>query len=164
MSLFEELKRRNVIRVGIAYVLLGWVVLQAADFALDLVDAPNWVIQALSIVVIVGLPFALFFSWAFEVTPEGIKREEDVDRTSSITPQTGRKLDKAIIGFLALSVVLLLVDRQVGDRDVEHCAGIQPSPGQCTEKTRQLQAFLALDVQQARRRVVRDLDRHGAAE
>jgi TolB-like protein len=115
MSFFEELKRRNVFRVCIAYVLLGWVVLQAADFALDLIDAPNWIIQVFFIAGLIGLPFAIFFSWAFEITPEGIKREEDVDRSSSITPQTGRKLDRAIIFFLAAAVALLLVDRYVGD-------------------------------------------------
>ncbi|MEJ2534174.1 MAG: tetratricopeptide repeat protein [Gammaproteobacteria bacterium] len=111
MSLFEELKRRNVFRVGVAYVLLGWVVLQGADFALDLIDAPNWIIQALFIIGLVGLPFALFFAWAFELTPEGIKREEDVDRSGSIAPVTGRKLDRAIIAFLVVAVLLLLGDR-----------------------------------------------------
>jgi TolB-like protein len=111
VSFFEELKRRNVFRVGIAYLLLGWVVLQAADFALDLIDAPNWIIQALFIIGLVGLPFALFFAWAFELTPEGIKREEDVDRSGSITPVTGRKLDRVIILFLALAVTALLLDR-----------------------------------------------------
>ena len=109
MSFFEELKRRNVFRVGIAYILLGWVVMQAADFALDLIDAPNWIIQALFIIGLAGLPIALFFAWAFEVTPEGIKREKEVDRSASITPQTGRKLDRAIIVFLAAAVVFLLL-------------------------------------------------------
>jgi TolB-like protein len=111
LSFFEELKRRNVVRVGIAYVLLGWVVLQAADFGLDLIDAPNWIIQAMFIIGLAGMPIALFFAWAFELTPEGIKREEDVDRSQSITPKTGRKLDRAIIFFLAAAVVLLLADR-----------------------------------------------------
>ncbi len=111
MSFFEELKRRNVFRVGIAYVLMGWLLLQGADFALDLVDAPNWAIQALSIAVVTGLPIALFFAWAFEMTPEGIKLESEIDRTQSITPQTGRKLDRTIILFLAVAVVLLLADK-----------------------------------------------------
>ena len=111
MSLFEELKRRNVIRVGIAYVLLGWVVLQAADFALDLIDAPNWIIQVFFIAGLAGLPIALFFAWAFELTPEGIKRESEVDRSASIRPTTGRKLDRAIIVFLALALVLVLGER-----------------------------------------------------
>ncbi len=111
MSFFEELKRRNVFRVGIAYVLLGWVVLQAADFALDLIDAPNWVIQVFFIAGVAGLPIALFFAWAFELTPEGIKREKDVDRSSSVAPVTGRKLDRAIIAFLAIALALVLGER-----------------------------------------------------
>jgi TolB-like protein/tetratricopeptide (TPR) repeat protein len=111
VSIINELKRRNVIRVGIAYVLFGWVVLQGADFALDLIGAPNWVIQALTIAVAAGLPLTLIFAWAFELTPEGIKREKDVDRSQSITSHTGRKLDRVIIGVLALAVVYLLVDR-----------------------------------------------------
>ena len=67
MSIIQELKRRNVIRVGLAYVLFGWVVLQGADFALDLIGAPNWVIQALSITVASGLPIALIFAWALSL-------------------------------------------------------------------------------------------------
>jgi len=111
MSFIAELKRRNVFRVGIAYVLMGWVLLQGADFALDLVNAPNWVIQALSIAVITGLPVALFFAWVFEMTPEGIKRESQIDRSQSITPHTGRKLNSAIILLLAVAVVWLLADK-----------------------------------------------------
>jgi TolB-like protein/two-component SAPR family response regulator len=111
VSLFAELKRRNVFRVGIAYVLMGWVVLQGADFALDLIDAPNWVIQALAVVVVAGLPIALFFAWAFELTPEGIKREHEVDRSQSIAPKTGRKLDFTIIGVLAVVIVFMGVER-----------------------------------------------------
>ena len=113
MTFFAELKRRNVFRIGVAYVLFGWVLLQGADFALDLIGAPNWIIQSLSIVVAVGLPFALIIAWAFELTPEGLKREKDVDRSQSITTKTGRKLDRIIIGVLALAVLYLLVDKLV---------------------------------------------------
>jgi TolB-like protein len=111
MSLFAELKRRNVFRVGIAYALAGWVVLQAADFALDLIDAPNWVIQVFVIAVAAGLPLALLFAWAYEMTPEGIRREKKVDPTQSITRTTGRKLDRMIIALLVLLIVLLGVER-----------------------------------------------------
>ena len=111
MSLFEELKRRNVFRIGVAYVLFGWVLLQGVDFALDLIGAPNWIIQALSIAVASGLPVALIIAWVFELTPEGIKREKDVDHKQSITTKTGRKLDRVIIGVLALAVMYLLVDK-----------------------------------------------------
>jgi TolB-like protein/Tfp pilus assembly protein PilF len=111
VSFFTELKRRNVIRVGLAYVLMGWVLLQGADFAFDLIGAPNWVIQSLTVIVAIGLPIALFFAWAFELTPEGIKREEDVDRGTSVTPRTGRKLDYFIIGFLVLVIAMMGVER-----------------------------------------------------
>ncbi len=110
MSLFDELKRRNVFRVGIAYVLMGWVLLQGADFVLDLIGAPEWVIRALAVVVVIGLPIALFFAWAFELTPEGIKREAEVDRSASITPRTGRRMDRGIIVLLALVVGWFLFD------------------------------------------------------
>ncbi|KAA9131344.1 hypothetical protein F3N42_08455 [Marinihelvus fidelis] len=113
MSFFAELKRRNVIRVALAYLLIAWVLLQAADFALDLIDAPNWVIQALFMLAALGLPAVLVFSWVFEMTPEGLKREHEVDRTQSITPQTGQKLNRVIIGALTLAVAYLLVDKMV---------------------------------------------------
>jgi TolB-like protein len=111
MWLLDELKRRNVFRVAIAYVLLGWAVLQGADFLLDLAAAPEWVIRVFAIAGLVGFPFALFFAWAYELTPEGIKREKNVDRSTSITRQTGRKLNRLIIAFLVVAVGLLLLDR-----------------------------------------------------
>jgi TolB-like protein/Flp pilus assembly protein TadD len=111
MSLFQELKRRNVFRVGIAYVLLGWAVLQGADFMLDLAGAPDWVIRVFAIAGVVGFPFALFFAWAFELTPEGIKRESEIDRSQPAPTQTGRKLNGIIIGLLVVIVALLLADR-----------------------------------------------------
>jgi TolB-like protein len=114
LSFFEELKRRNVFRVGIAYVLFSWVLLQGADFAFDLIDAPNWVIQALFTLVALGLPGALIFAWVFEMTPEGIKLEKDIVRERSVTPQTGRKLDRVIIIMLVLAVAVLLAERFLG--------------------------------------------------
>jgi TolB-like protein len=113
MSIFEELKRRNVFRVAIAYLLLGWAVLQGADFLLDLVDAPGWVIKVFAIAGLVGFPFALFFAWAYELTPEGVKREKDVDRSRSVTPQTGKKLNAIIMGLLVVAVALLAADRML---------------------------------------------------
>jgi TolB-like protein len=111
MNLFAELRRRNVFRVGIAYVLLGWVVLQGVDFALDLTDAPTWILQVFFIAGLAGLPIVLFLAWAFEITPEGIKREADVDRSASVTTQTGRRLDRAIIVFLVLVIVGMGIER-----------------------------------------------------
>ena len=113
MSLLAELKRHNVFKVGIAYLLMAWVLLQAGDFALDLVDAPNWVIQSLSIVVALGFPMVLVFSWVYEMTPEGLKREVEVDRGQSITGQTGRKLNLLVVSLLVIAVAYLALDKWV---------------------------------------------------
>ncbi len=111
MNLFAELKRRNVIRVGIAYVVIAWVVAQVAELALDSFEAPAWVMKSVLLLMALGLPFALFFAWAFELTPEGIKKEEEVDRSQSITPQTGRKLDFLIIGVLSVALAWFAWDK-----------------------------------------------------
>lgn len=111
MSLFNELRRRNVFRVAIAYVLLGWSVLQGADFLLGLVGAPQWVIRVFVIAGLVGFPFALFFAWAYELTPEGLKREAEVQQSQSNTAQTGRKLNGVIIALLTLVIVLMGAER-----------------------------------------------------
>ena len=111
MNLFEELKRRNVFRVGFAYAVVGWLVAQVADLALESFGAPGWVMKTLLFLILVGFVLALFIAWAYEMTPEGIKRAEDVDPNSSITHQTGRKLDRLVIVVLLLAVSLLLFDR-----------------------------------------------------
>lgn len=111
MTFIRELKRRNVFRVGIAYVLISWVLLQGSDFILDLIGAPNWVIQVLFLLVAIGLPAVLIFAWVFEVTPQGIRRESEVDPNQSITAATGSKLNTIITVFLFLAVVVLLADK-----------------------------------------------------
>ena len=111
MSFLEELKRRNVFRVGIAYVVTSWLVLQVADIVIDNIDAPDWLMRAIMLVLVIGLPLALIFAWAFELTPEGIKKEKDVDRTQSITHQTGHKLDRTIIVILALALGYFVWDK-----------------------------------------------------
>jgi TolB-like protein/Flp pilus assembly protein TadD len=112
MSVFSELKRRNVFRVGIAYFVTAWLVAQVAELAFDSFGAPDWVMKSLIFLMAIGLPFALIFAWAFELTPEGIKREKDVDRSQSITQQTGRKLNYTIIGVLAIALALSLASHQ----------------------------------------------------
>jgi len=103
-SLFSELKRRNVFRVVIAYVVLGWIVLQVGETLAPALHLPLWVNSLLAFFVILGFPFAIFFAWAFELTPEGLKKEKDVDRSQSITHVTGRKLDFIIIGILVVAL------------------------------------------------------------
>ena len=102
MSLFQELKRRNVFRVGIAYAVAAWLLLQVADVLIDNIGAPDWVFPTLLMLLGIGFPLALIFAWAFELTPEGIKRESEVDRTQSLTRQTGQKLNIAVIVMLAM--------------------------------------------------------------
>ncbi len=113
MGLFEELKRRNVFRVGIAYAVVAWLVLQVADIVVDALTAPDWVMKGLLALLLLGLPVALLFSWVYEVTPEGIKRESEVDRSHSITHRTGRRLDVVIIAVLVLALGYFVVDKFV---------------------------------------------------
>ncbi len=80
MSLLKELNRRNVFKVTIAYVVMAWLVLQVADVILNNITAPGWIFKVLMLFLAIGLPFAVFFAWAFELTPEGLKREHEVDR------------------------------------------------------------------------------------
>ncbi len=104
MTFFQELKRRNVFRVGIAYLVVAWLVVQVADVMIDNIGAPEWLFSSILMVLGIGFPVVLVFAWAFELTPEGIKREKDVDPNTSITPKTGNKLDRAIIVVLTLAL------------------------------------------------------------
>ena len=113
MSLFQELKRRNVFKVGIAYIVMAWLVMQVADVVLNNVVAPAWVFHVLLLFLGIGFLFAMFFAWAFELTPEGIKREKEVDRSSSITSLTGQKLNNAIIGVLVVALAYFAFDKLV---------------------------------------------------
>ena len=108
MSFLAELRRRNVIRVSVAYAIIGWILAQVAEFAFENFGAPDWVLKSVVVVLLLGLPIAVFFAWAFEVTPEGIKREEDVDRSESVTSKTGHKLNILIIACLLLVAVLIV--------------------------------------------------------
>ena len=123
MSLIDELKRRNVFRVGAAYLALGWVVTQVTDAvvsALHLPDALNAMVVWLGMAV---FPFVLAFAWIYELTPEGLKRESEIDRTRSITQDTGRKLEWLIIGMLAVAIGLFLFDRFVPREALSPAAG-----------------------------------------
>jgi TolB-like protein/Flp pilus assembly protein TadD len=111
MSLFIELKRRNVFRVGAAYVVVGWLLLQVADVLLDNFGAPDWVFKSFAALLVLGLPLALFLAWAFELTPEGVKRTEDVAAAESVTPRTGRRIDRLIVIGLLAVISILVVER-----------------------------------------------------
>ena len=112
-SVWGELKRRNVVRVAFAYVIVGWLILQFADVLVPLLALPEWVGRLIFLLLLVGLPLALFLAWAYELTPEGLKKEKDVDRSESITHITGRKLDFAIITALVLALAYFVYDEFV---------------------------------------------------
>jgi adenylate cyclase len=113
MSLFEELKRRNVFKVAFLYVVAAWLTLQVADLLFEALDLPATWLRLVLALLILGFPFALIFSWIFEMTPEGLKREKDVDRTASVTTDTGRKINILIAVLLVLAIAVVAIDRLV---------------------------------------------------
>jgi TolB-like protein/Flp pilus assembly protein TadD len=110
-NFFVELKRRNVYRVAVAYAVAAWLVIQAASIVLPTFEAPSWILKVIIFVLIIGFPVALVFAWAFELTPEGLKRTEDVGLSESITRRTGRKLDFLIIAVLLVVIGVLIFQR-----------------------------------------------------
>ncbi len=113
LSFFGELKRRDVFRVAIGYIITAWLLLQVVDLVLENINAPDWVMQVFMLALAIGFPLAVFFAWAFEMTPEGLKRESDVDRSQSITPQTGKKLNNLIFTVMALAIAYFAYDKFV---------------------------------------------------
>ena len=114
MPLISELRRRNVFRVGIAYLVVAWLLLQVVDVVAPMLELPDWAPKFVLLLLVIGFPIALLLAWAFELTPEGIKREEEVDRSQSVTPQTGRKLDFVIIAALSVALVYFAINHDWG--------------------------------------------------
>src|SRR6266478_4005067 len=108
---FGELKRRNVYKVAVAYAVVAWLLIQGATQVFPFFEIPNWAIRLVVLLLIIGFPIALILAWAFELTPEGIKRAEDVDLSKSITRRTGRKLDFLIIAILLLVIGVFAYQR-----------------------------------------------------
>src|SRR6266496_4372621 len=101
-NFFAELKRRNVYKVAVAYAIVGWLLVQIATQVFPIFEIPNWAGRLVVLLLILGFPVALIFSWAFEITPEGIKRESEIDPSTSITHSTGRK----ILAFTAVAAAI----------------------------------------------------------
>ncbi len=106
-----EMKRRNVFRVGVAYTVVAWVIAQAFDLAADSFAAPDWVMKVTLAILVAGLPVALILAWAFELTPEGVKKTEEVPVTESITPRTGRRINYVITTALVLALAFIASDK-----------------------------------------------------
>lgn len=111
MSFFAELRRRNIFRVGIAYAVAAWVLLQILDVVGAILELPAWGGKLILVMIVAGFFVTMFAAWAFELTPEGLKRESEVDRSRSITAQTGRRLNTVIIALMALAIGYLLLDK-----------------------------------------------------
>ena len=122
----RELRRRNVIRVAAAYAIVAWLLIEVASVVLPTFKAPDWIMPVFTFFVALGFPFALIFAWAFELTPEGLKRERDVDRAASIVSRTGRKLDFVIIAVLSVAVMFFTLDKFVWDGDQKEDAKVSP--------------------------------------
>ena len=113
MSVLSELKRRNVVRVALAYLAASWFLVQLVETVFPIFGLPNELIRLIVIVLAIGFPLALVVSWLYELTPEGLRLEKDVDRRRSISQHTGKKLDRAIIVTLLLAVGYFALDKFV---------------------------------------------------
>lgn len=111
MSLIQQLKHRNVIRVGIAYCVVGWLVLQMASMAAPMLGFPGWIMPVLLLLGAFGFPFILLFAWSFEITPQGLKRTEQVPQRESIVEETRATLNKVITALLVLALLLVLAEQ-----------------------------------------------------
>ena len=112
-NLFAELKRRNVIRMAGLYLVGAWLVVQIAGTVLPMFGAPEWLPRTIVVLLAIGFVPAVIFSWVFELTPQGLKREEDVAPEQSISPQTGRRMDRMIIVVLVLALGYFAFDKFV---------------------------------------------------
>ena len=114
MSFYDELKRRNVVRAAVLYFIASWLILQVADVLFDAMELPAVWVRLVVAILILGFPLALIFSWVYEMTPDGLKREKDVDRSRSAKSNAGRKIDILIIVMLALAIGAVALDQLVG--------------------------------------------------
>src|SRR5437660_1738971 len=101
-NFFGELKRRNVYKVAVAYAVVSWLLIQIATQVFPFFEIPNWAVRLVVLLLILGFPVALILSWAFEITPEGIKRESEIAPNESITRHTGRKI-------IGITIVLAVI-------------------------------------------------------
>ncbi len=115
MSFIKELRRRNVIRVGVAYAVAAWVLIEVTSTIFPILSLPQWSVTLVTALLFIGFPIALIFAWAFEITPEGIRLEKHVVRDESITHVTGRKLDFIIIAMLVVALAFFSYDKFVLD-------------------------------------------------
>jgi adenylate cyclase len=130
MSFFSELKRRNVFRVALLYMVASWLIMQVTDVGVSLLGLPDWTGRFVFLMLLIGFPLVMVFSWAYEITPEGLKKERDVPRDQSITDETARKLNTAVIVLLLVSLGTLGLDRLIPEQAVQPEAAAEAEPQQ----------------------------------
>jgi adenylate cyclase len=108
-NFFSELKRRNVYKVAVAYAVVAWLLIQAASILFPTFEAPPWVMKVFVAVIVLGFPIALVFSWAFEITPQGIKRESEIEAGKSITHHTGRRIVGITVVVAVIATALFIL-------------------------------------------------------
>lgn len=149
MSFFNELKRRNVFKVAFAYVIVAWLLLQVSDTLVPALHLPDWFHSGVAFLLILGFPVAMIFAWAFEMTPDGLKKESDVNRDQSTTNITGKKLNLTITIVLFLALGLFAFDKFVldPDRDAEKIAtAVQLAREQAASEAQPAQADRSIAV------------------
>jgi TolB-like protein len=132
----EELRYRNVFRVAIAYIIAGWLIAQAADLAADAFDAPDWVMKMLIVVLLIGLPIALFLAWAYELTPDGVVKAKDLPEDMPKDPRSKSQLNRATLVALVVAVAWLSWDKL-------QRPAVEPAPETVAEVTAETTAEVA---------------------
>src|SRR6266702_8743091 len=111
LRFLEQLKQRNVIRVGILYLVVGWLILDPVHVVFHMLEVPPWANRLVLVLMAVGFPAALLFAWAYEITPEGLKPTVEVEPSRSIRKQTGQRLNRAIVAVMAVALTYFVVDK-----------------------------------------------------
>ena len=152
MTFYKELKRRNVFRVSAAYLALGWIITQVTNAVVPALHLPDSIPSIVVWLSVIGFPFVLLFSWVYELTPEGLKRESEVDREASITHLTSKRLDYIIIGMLAVAMLLFVGDRflPVGaglarDHPTQGASSDNRAPGALLQEAAEPASAIAVD-------------------
>ena len=146
-NFWRELKRRNVFKVAVTYAIVSWIALQVADIVFPALNVPPWVLSLLTVLLLIGFPIALLLSWAFELTPDGIKPTAEVAPEQSIRPRTGQRLNYLMTGALAVLLTVVVVDKYVLD-DAAPASASAPTAPATADKSIAVLPFVNLSSDQ----------------
>ena len=152
MKFFNELKRRNVIKASIAYLVVNWVLLQLLSILLPIVEAPDWVIKTLILLMVLGFPIWIIISWVYEVTPDGLKKTSNVPEDKSITEKTNKRLNILIIIGLIAAIAVSFFNRSESavfssnSEVLERSIAVLPFDDMCEEDTQWFCDGIAQDI------------------